>query len=165
MDRRSFIKGGLAAGAIGVTANAALTDEEIANAKNTRKVFKIVHHKSVSHIQVGSDQWEPTAEEIDKLVQAFVSSEDTTNTVIGTRHDVKINTIYPGGIILVPVSFKTLKAGDIFVMYEENGDLVEPDSPVWKCLDNACINPNKVWGVEADPVEDYDYQIPETCPA
>jgi hypothetical protein len=165
MDRRSFLKGGLAATAIAVTAKAALTDEEIADTKNTRKVFKIVHHKSVSHIRVGSDQWDPTADEIDSLVQAFVSAEeDAVSTVVGTRHDVKINTIYPGGIILVPVSFKTLKKGDIFVMYEETGELVEPERPVWRCLDDACMNMNKTWAVEADPVKDVSYGVPDTCP-
>lgn len=51
----------------------------------------------ITHIQVGSENWEPTPEEIDNIVAAFVAAEeDSVSAVIGTLPDVQVNQMRGG---------------------------------------------------------------------
>ena len=48
----------------------------------------------ITQIMVGSEQWEPTAEQIDALVSAYTAAEeDSVSSTIGTRYDVQFNQI------------------------------------------------------------------------
>lgn len=48
----------------------------------------------ITQIAVGSEQWEPTPEQIDALVAAYTAAEeDAVSSTIGTRYDVQFNQI------------------------------------------------------------------------
>jgi len=48
----------------------------------------------ITQIRVGSEQWEPTPEQIDALVSAYTAAEeDSVSSTIGTRYDVDFNQI------------------------------------------------------------------------
>lgn len=48
----------------------------------------------ITQISVGSEQWEPTPEQIDALVAAYTAAEeDSVSSTIGTRYDVQFNQI------------------------------------------------------------------------
>jgi len=48
----------------------------------------------ITQIAVGSEQWEPTPEQIDALVSAYTAAEeDAVSSTIGTRYDVQFNQI------------------------------------------------------------------------
>jgi hypothetical protein len=51
----------------------------------------------ITQIAVGSEQWEPTPEQIDALVSAYTTAEeDSVSSTIGTRYDVAFNNIRGG---------------------------------------------------------------------
>lgn len=51
----------------------------------------------ITQIAVGSEQWEPTPEQIDALVSAYTAAEeDSVSSTIGTRYDVSFNQIRGG---------------------------------------------------------------------
>ena len=51
----------------------------------------------ITQISVGSEQWEPTPEQIDALVSAYTAAEeDSVSSTIGTRYDVAFNQIRGG---------------------------------------------------------------------
>ena len=51
----------------------------------------------ITQIAVGSEQWEPTPEQIDALVSAYTAAEeDSVSSTIGTRYDVAFNQIRGG---------------------------------------------------------------------
>lgn len=51
----------------------------------------------ITQIAVGSEDWEPTPEQIDALVSAFTAAEeDSVSSTIGTRYDVAFNQIRGG---------------------------------------------------------------------
>lgn len=48
----------------------------------------------ITQIAVGSEQWEPTPDQIDSLVAAYTAAEeDSVSSTIGTRYDVQFNQI------------------------------------------------------------------------
>lgn len=51
----------------------------------------------ITQIAVGSEEWEPTPEQIDALVSAYTAAEeDSVSSTIGTRYDVAFNQIRGG---------------------------------------------------------------------
>ena len=51
----------------------------------------------ITQIAVGSEQWEPSPEQIDALVSAYTAAEeDAVSSTIGTRYDVQFNQIRGG---------------------------------------------------------------------
>lgn len=51
----------------------------------------------ITQIAVGSEQWEPTPEQIDAVVSAYTAAEeDSVSSTIGTRYDVTFNQIRGG---------------------------------------------------------------------
>ena len=54
--------------------------------------------RAIMHIQAGSDEWEPTATELEELIEMFISADlDPIGAVVATKRDVDVNDIRPGG--------------------------------------------------------------------
>lgn len=53
---------------------------------------------SVLHVQAGSDEWEPTPEELGDIIRLIQEADrDPIGAVIGTRNDVQVNELKQGG--------------------------------------------------------------------
>ena len=196
MKRRDVLKAIGATAVVGTTAGAAVAAkpegplspadlaalrkqvDENALPLSLRTVFKIVvtdDEPPFKHIRVGSDEWAPTTDEIQKIADAFKAAQSDPIGHIVTPHYVDI--AQAPRFIMVKCEFSDLKTSDLFVLYEATGELVvstnDRFNPVYDitseysvsvCSEDAKLN-HGVWGVQCAPVVDRLFKLPTECPA
>lgn len=171
MNRRNMLK------AIGIAALASTSAEGAVRRtapKVKRSVFKIVQDVKPPLAYVSSPEWEPTVEDVERLRGLVQRTDSTESVVTPYREDQK-----SPSFIMVKCGFEDLRKGDLFVMYEETGELVvsthlprtgrpcvavETEYSISVCLEN----PKKidgVWRVRCEPIVDALYFVPSECPA
>jgi len=54
--------------------------------------------RAIMHIQVGSDEWEPTESQLEEIIELFLAADsDPVGAVVATRRDVDVTEVKSGG--------------------------------------------------------------------
>lgn len=54
--------------------------------------------RAITHIVAGSDDWEPTPQQLEELIEMFVAADlDPVGAIVATKRDVEVNEVKQGG--------------------------------------------------------------------
>lgn len=169
-SRRDLLVGSLAAAAGSMTAASA----HAAKDPNTRSVFKVIPAKSEVTRVVKILGPEPSAETMEDLRYQLDSAlwHDRNASIVTADDRLQIKVV--PSFCLVQTSFPALEVGDLFVMYEETGEIVfaidmhENKHCVWVAESKASRLESGVFSLQADAASidraPDSWLIPETCP-